>query len=130
MLNSLVNTISDQILVPALNAVTLAAIAYAGMWLRRRAQGTKHRNIQKYLEGIENIAYLTVQASNQTIVDELKKNGEWNKDRAQELKNKAIANVIRQIKPSVQKMIENAGIDITNYIANSVEAAVREDKKQ
>lgn len=129
MLNLLVSTVSEQVLVPALNAATLAAIGLAVAWLRRKVQGAKQENLQQYLDMIENISILTVQSQNQTIVDELRKNGEWNKNRAQELKNQAINNVTRQIKPSVQKIVEKAGVDFTNYVANAVESAVREDKK-
>lgn len=129
MLNSLVNIISEQLLVPALNAASLAAIGIAIAWVRRKLQGAKQENIGKYLDNIENLAYLTVQSLNQTIVDELRKSNGWSKDKAQELKNQAIANVARQVAPSAQKLIEKAGIDLTNYIANAVESAVREDKK-
>ena len=121
--------LSENVLIPALNAATLAAIGVAIHWLRRKAQGSKLENLQKYLDGIGNLAYISVQALNQTIVDELKKNGDWNKDKAQELKNHAIMNITRQVKPAARKMIERSGIDLSNYIANAIESAVREDKK-
>lgn len=123
------NAFSEQIIIPALNAVTLAAIGFGIAWLKRKAHGAKMDNVQGHLDSIGNIAYLVVSSLNQTIVDGLKKDGGWDKDRAQEIKNRAITSVLRQIQPSVRKLIEQTGIDLTNYVANAIESAVREDKK-
>jgi polyhydroxyalkanoate synthesis regulator phasin len=129
-MNDFLLSLSEQILIPALNAATLACIGLSVAWLRRKLQGAKQENVAKYLDGIGNLAYLTVQSLNQTIVDELKKSGGWSKDEAQALKNRAIQDVVRQVSPAAKKLIEKAGIDLSNYIANSIESAVREDKKQ
>lgn len=127
---------TDTLLASLLDALLLAvlgvagtAIGLLGAWIRRKMQGTKYENTAQLLGVLENIASTTVQALNQKVVDELKKNGEWNKEKAIEVRDAAIANVQRQVTPQVQKLLAQAGLDLGDYVANLIESRVRGDKK-
>ena len=129
MLNFLTNVISEQVLVPLLNAATLAAIAYAGAWFRKKRQQAKQQYLQDALASVEALTSTTVKAMNQTVVDELKKNGDWNKDNAKKIFAKVKDVVVAQ-SPQARKIIEKANMDFLAYVTHAIESKVQDEKKR
>jgi len=123
-MNMLIDTFSNQVLVPVLNAVTLIAIGFASAWLKNKFQISKHEKANLVWDDIVDVVETTVVALNQKEVDVLKKNGGWSKEKAQEIKRTAFATIISNVGPKFAKLIE----ENRDYIMDLIERKVAENK--
>jgi len=123
-MNMLIDTFSNQVLVPVLNAVTLIAIGFASAWLKNKFQISKHEKANLVWDDIVDVVETTVVALNQKEVDVLKKNGGWSKEKAQEIKRMAFTTIISNVGPKFAKLIE----ENRDYIMDLIERKVAENK--
>ena len=116
--------ISDQVLVPVLNFVTLAILTLAGAWLRKKLQISNHEQANLIWDDVEDIVETAVLSLNQTVVDNLKKNGGWSAEKAIEIKTQAFTNIILQAGPKIGILIEKN----RDYVMDLIERKVAENK--
>lgn len=127
-MNDILITISEQIIVPALNILSVAAIGYAVSWLRKKAKNEKHKSLEDALFFVEDLASSVVLATNQTIVDGLKKEGKFTPEIALDIKRQVTETVLAQ-SGKARVIIEQAGMDFSRYLSDTIEKEVYSIKK-
>ena len=122
-MNNILNILSDQVLIPVLNAVTLIAIGFASAWLKNKFQISNHEKANLVWDDIVDVVETTVVALNQNEVDVLKKNGGWSKEKAQEIKMTAFMTVVTNVGPKLAKIVN----DNRDYVMDLIERKVAEN---
>ena len=125
-MSNILNILSDQVLVPCLNFLTIIAIGFASAWLKNKFQISSHEKANLIWEDIEDVVQTTVLALNQNVVDVLKQNGGLTKEKAEEIKMQAFATVISNAGPKLTKLIESK----RNYVMDLIERKVIENKRR
>ena len=81
----------------------------------------------KYSEiiyGLENIVNKAVITTNQTFVNELKKQGKFDKEAMQEAYNKTFNSIVASLSQSFFEYIDKENIDIDTLLKNMIETSV------
>jgi len=125
-LSSILNILSDQVFIPVLNALTIIAIGLASAWLKNKFQISQHEKANLAWEDIADVVETTVLALNQNVVDVLKKNDGWSKEKAKEIKSQAFATIISNAGPKLTKLIESN----RDYVMDLIERKVIENKRR
>lgn len=118
------DALSNQVLVPALNLISLAVLGLAGAWLKNKFQIAKYEKANLIWDDVADIVECTVLSLNQTVVDGLKKNGSWSAEKAKEIKDRAFAKVLSQAGPKISALIE----ENRDYVLDLIERKVAENK--
>lgn len=85
--------------------------------------------VQKTLDEVVEMVVNVVQATNQVMVDELKKNGEFTKEVATEAFNKSKETALKMLSDEAAEIITNVYGDVSTYMDTLIEATVRDLKK-
>ena len=125
-MSSILNILSDQVFIPVLNALTIIAIGLASAWLKNKFQISQHEKANLAWEDIADVVETTVLALNQNVVDVLKKNDGWSKEKAKEIKSQAFATIISNAGPKLTKLIESN----RDYVMDLIERKVIENKRR
>ena len=89
----------------------------------------KNEQIQDTLDKVTNMVLNVVQATNQTFVDSLKKNGEFTKEAAIEAFNKSKETVVKMLSDDAVAIITEVYGDIDVYLDTLIESLVKQLKK-
>ena len=89
----------------------------------------KNEQIQDTLDKVTNMVLDVVQATNQTFVDSLKKNGEFTKEAAIEAFNKSKETVVKMLSDDAVTIITEVYGDIDVYLDTLIESLVKQLKK-
>lgn len=89
----------------------------------------KNEQIQDTLDKVTNMVLDVVQATNQTFVDSLKKNGEFTKEAAIEAFNKSKETVVKMLSDDAVTIITEVYGDIDVYLDTLIESIVKQLKK-
>lgn len=89
----------------------------------------KNEQIQDTLDKVTNMVLDVVQATNQTFVDSLKKNGEFTKEAAIEAFNKSKETVVKMLSDDAVTIITEVYGDIDVYLDILIESLVKQLKK-
>lgn len=89
----------------------------------------KNEQIQDTLDKVTNMVLDVVQATNQTFVDSLKKNGEFTKEAAIEAFNKSKETVVKMLSDDAVAIITEVYGDIDVYLDTLIESLVKQLKK-
>lgn len=89
----------------------------------------KNEQIQGTLDKVTNMVLDVVQATNQTFVDSLKKNGEFTKEAAIEAFNKSKETVVKMLSDDAVAIITEVYGDIDVYLDTLIESLVKQLKK-
>ena len=89
----------------------------------------KNEQIQGTLDKVTNMILDVVQATNQTFVDSLKKNGEFTKEAAIEAFNKSKETVVKMLSDDAVAIITEVYGDIDVYLDTLIESLVKQLKK-
>lgn len=89
----------------------------------------KNEQIQDTLDKVTNMVLDVVQATNQTFVDSLKKNGEFTKEAAIEAFNKSKETVVKMLSDDAVTIIIEVYGDIDVYLDTLIESLVKQLKK-
>lgn len=111
--------------VPVVAAYLISMIKKAG---QNAAADTDDIKAQGYIKEITSAISDAVAATSQTYVDALKQAGKFTKEAQAEAAKKALTACVASISPAAQKFIEDAYGDMTEYLANKIEAEVRKQK--
>lgn len=89
----------------------------------------KNEQMQDTLDKVTNMVLDVVQATNQTFVDSLKKNGEFTKEAAIEAFNKSKETVVKMLSDDAVTIITEVYGDIDVYLDTLIESLVKQLKK-
>ena len=128
----LANLLEQEWFVNALGAVVVAfATGLAGiislLFLRLQnwlATKTKNETLQKATLLAQDLVLSAVQAVQQTFVEQLKKDGKFDKDAQLEAMDKALKLVLAQIKPDAMAILTEAYGDLSKWLTMQIEATV------
>lgn len=97
-------------------------------WEETRSNITNSK-VQNTLDDVIEMVVSVVQATNQTLVDELKKNGEFTKEAATEAFNKSKVTALKMLSDEALLIIEDVYGDVSEYLDVLIESTVRDLKK-
>ena len=128
----LANLLEQEWFVNALGIVVVAfATGLAGiislLFLRLQnwlATKTKNETLQKATLLAQDLVLSAVQAVQQTFVEQLKKDGKFDKDAQLEALEKALKLVLAQIKPDAMAILTEAYGDLSKWLTMQIEATV------
>ena len=89
----------------------------------------KNEQIQDTLDKVTNMVLDVVQATNQTFVDSLKKNGEFTKEAAIEAFNKSKETAVKMLSDDAVTIITEVYGDIDVYLDTLIESFVKQLKQ-
>ena len=120
-----------------LSELALACIpiitVYTGKFLYAKWEETrgkiKNDKVQKTLDEVVEMVVNVVQATNQTLVDTLKKNGEFTQEAATEAFNKSKETALKMLSDEAAEIITQVYGDIGIYLDTLIESTVRDLKK-
>lgn len=107
--------------------ITGVVLPLISSWIKSKV------NNQKWANAIDDI---TVQVSNsvdyleQTLVNQLKKDGRWNTDTQKEVLNEAVTAVMNNLSADTLKYLQENVSDITAYITQCIEAKILNSKDE
>ena len=119
-----------NILIPLL--VTIITICICTM-TSKVAKDTVRLAPSKYSEiiyGLENIVSKAVITTNQTFVNELKKQGKFDKEAMQEAYRRTYESIIASLSQSFFEYIDEEAIDIDALLKNMIETSVNWNKEK
>lgn len=129
-MNDFLNTLAGQLL-SAVGALLTAAITYGitrlGVWLKAKTKSKKLQDFIDHALGFTEDVVITV---NQTLVDELKKEGKFDKDAQKAAFDKAFAISKSMISKECHKALEAAFGDVDIWLTTLIESKVEEVKQQ
>lgn len=107
--------------------VYLGKFIYA-KWEETRGN-IKNTKVQNTLDEVVEMVVNVVQATNQTLVDTLKKNGVFTPEAATEAFNKSKETALKMLSEEAADIIEETYGDVSVYIDTLIESTVRDLKK-
>ena len=126
----LIASIFQTVIIPLLVVLT----GYAVKWVKAKAAELKANtdNVysKKYIDMLQDTIINAVIAVNQTYVDSLKEQGQFNKE-AQEIAFKRVfETVVTTLNEEAYNYLNETIGDLNNYITTLIEAAVKENKTE
>lgn len=97
-------------------------------WTEGKAN-IENEKIQNTLDTVVKMALDAVRATNQTMVEELKKKGEFTKEAAEEAFNKTKETVLLMLSEDASQIISEVYGDVDVYLDTLIESLVRQLKK-
>lgn len=125
----MVNFILTVCVIPLMGAVTAYLISFLKVKTSRLKQTVSDNVFQKYIDIAVDIVSSAVITVNQTFVDELKKGGEFTKERQQEAFNKCKTIIFSMLSEEVKRVISLLYGDLDRWIDTKIEAFVNMSKK-
>lgn len=113
------------ILAAALTALITAGVSYLTALAKQRLQERDEITAERYLSMLGRAATNAVVAMQQSTVDRLKKNGEWNETMAQEVKQKAVEIAQASLGDLTAEIQKQLKIDVPAYLDLLIEAALK-----
>lgn len=125
----MINFILTVCVIPLLGAVAAYLINFLKVKAAQLHQVFADNMYQKYIDIAIDIISSAVMTVNQTFVDELKKGGEFTKERQQEAFNKCKTIIFSMLSEEVKKVISLLYGDLDRWIDTKIEAFVNMSKK-
>lgn len=111
--------------VPILATFLANVLNYQAQKLKEENKGAKQEQINKYIDLAKGTIIDVVKAGAQTTVDALKKNGEFTKEKQEEVFNEAKKEITKILSEDVKKTLEEAYGDVNAWLENRIEAEVK-----
>lgn len=122
------STLLTAIITAAVPVLTAYAVGYIQQAGKRLQASTTDIKKQGYIKEITDAVANAVEATSQTYVDALKKNGTFTEDAQLQAAQKALITCLATISPAARSFIEAAYGDLQSYLATRIEAEVRRQK--
>lgn len=119
-----------QILIPLLITVITICICIMTSSVAKKAAESAPEKYQDIIYGLESIVGKAVITTNQTFVDELKKQGKFDKDAMKEAFNRTYESIIHSLSQSFYEYIENENIDINALLTQCIEQSVNWNRRE
>ena len=119
-----------NILIPLLITVITIYICTIISKVAKSAAESAPNKYNDMIYSIENIVNRAVIATNQTFVNELKKQGKFDKEAMQEAYRKTYESIIASLSQSFIEYIDKEAIDIDALLKNMIETSVKRNKER
>ena len=120
-MNELLDTLI-QIIMAVISAALVVLIRYGITYLSTR---TKDNKIQLALQELQTVLIDGVQYTEQTFVDPMKENGEWDCDAQKAALQKAAEYVVQNLTKSTKKLVASDKDDLQTWVEQKVESYIR-----
>ena len=118
-----------QILIPLLITVITICICIMTNNVAKKAAESAPEKYQDIIYGLENIVSKAVVTTNQTFVNELKKQGKFDEEAMKEAFNRTYESIVQSLSQSFFEYIDEEGIDFDKLITNMIEPSVKWNKQ-
>ena len=117
-----------NILIPLLITIITICICTITSKLAKNAAESAPSKYSEIIYGLENIVSKAVITTNQTFVNELKKQGKFDKEAMQEAYRRTYESIIASLSQSFFEYIDEETVDIDVLLKNMIEASVNWNK--
>ena len=119
-----------NILIPLLITIITICICTITSKVAKSAVESAPSKYSEIIYGLENIVNKAVITTNQTFVNELKKQGKFDKEAMQEAYNKTFNSIVASLSQSFFEYIDKETIDIDTLLKNMIETSVNWNKEK
>ena len=113
-----------NILIPLLITIITICICTMTSKIAKNAAESAPSKYSEIIYGLENIVNKAVITTNQTFVNELKKQGKFDKEAMQEAYNKTFNSIVASLSQSFFEYIDKENVDIDTLLKNMIETSV------
>ena len=117
-----------NILIPLLITIITICICMMTSKIAKNAAESVPEKYQNIIYGLENIVTKAVVTTNQTFVDNLKKQGKFDEEAMKEAFNRTYESIVQSLSQSFFEYIDEEGIDFDKLITNMIEQTVNWNK--
>ena len=117
-----------NILIPLLVTIITICICMMTSKVAKEAARTAPSKYSEIIYGLENIVSKAVITTNQTFVNELKKQGKFDKEAMQEAYRRTYESIVASLSKSFFEYIDEETIDIDALLKNMIETSVNWNK--
>ena len=118
-----------QILIPILITVITICICIMTNNVAKKAAESAPSKYSEIIYALENIVNKAVITTNQTFVNELKKQGKFDKEAMEEAYRRTYESIVALLSQSFFEYIDKEAIDIDTLLKNMIEASVSWNKE-
>ena len=119
-----------NILIPLLITVITICICTMTSKVAKTAAESAPNKYSDIIYGLENIVNKAVVTTNQTFVNELKKQGKFDKEAMEEAYRRTYESIIASLSQSFFEYIDKEDIDINVLLENLIETSVNRNKER
>ncbi len=119
-----------NILIPLLITIITICICMMTSKVAKDAARTAPSKYSEIIYGLENIVNKAVITTNQTFVNELKKQGKFDKEAMQEAYRRTYESIVASLSQSFFEYIDEETIDIDALLKNMIETSVNWNKER
>ena len=119
-----------NILIPLLITIITICICMMTSKVAKDAARTAPSKYSEIIYGLENIVSKAVITTNQTFVNELKKQGKFDKEAMQEAYRRTYESIVASLSQSFFEYIDEEAIDIDALLKNMIETSVNWNKER
>ena len=113
-----------NILIPLLITIITVCICTITSKIAKNAAESAPSKYSEIIYALENIVNKAVITTNQTFVNELKKQGKFDKEAMEEAYNKTFNSIVASLSQSFFEYIDKETIDIDTLLKNMIETSV------
>ena len=113
-----------NILIPLLITIITICICTMTSKIAKNAAESAPSKYSEIIYALENIVNKAVITTNQTFVNELKKQGKFDKEAMEEAYNKTFNSIVASLSQSFFEYIDKEAIDIDTLLKNMIETSV------
>ena len=113
-----------NILIPLLITIITICICTITSKIAKNAAESAPSKYSEIIYALENIVNKAVITTNQTFVNELKKQGRFDKEAMEEAYNKTFNSIVASLSQSFFEYIDREAIDIDTLLKNMIETSV------
>ena len=113
-----------NILIPLLITIITVCICTMTSKIAKNAAESAPSKYSEIIYALENIVNKAVITTNQTFVNELKKQGKFDKEAMEEAYNKTFNSIVASLSQSFFEYIDKETIDIDTLLKNMIETSV------
>ena len=119
-----------NILIPLLVTIITICICMMTSKVAKDAARTAPSKYSEIIYGLENIVSKAVITTNQTFVNELKKQGKFDKEAMQEAYRRTYESIVASLSQSFFEYLDEETIDIDVLLKNMIETSVNWNKER
>ena len=113
-----------NILIPLLITIITICVCTMTSKIAKNAAASAPSKYSEIIYALENIVNKAVITTNQTFVNELKKQGKFDKEAMKEAYNKTFDSIVASLSQSLFEYIDKETIDIDTLLKNMIETSV------
>ena len=119
-----------NILIPLLITIITICVCTMTSKIAKNAAESAPSKYSEIIYGLENVVNKAVITTNQTFVNELKKQGKFDKEAMQEAYRRTYESIIASLSQSFFEYIDEEAIDIDALLKNMIETSVNWNKEK